>query len=310
MQKTKSQIGILMNKFINVIAWITLLSCKHESTNCIYKYDIQIHNCIIENFDSIYTLSEEDSIIKYEKSIGSIIVFYNHSNDNELFDFHKDSLLNPKDRYVDGSTMLNNICIHCFLGERINTRIVSLRTQNHPYIKEVAVYGMGDYGNEWSSRTYFYYRNRVLDQLIPENLLAQYKKDTFSIYEFWCYRDQLLNALDHYHGIDSTFEKPNKKQRLILERNINYINECLKENFTGTDDDYTWLKENNEKMITYEWVTSNHMPFKNRLEVNTFWYNSNINKYINAGRISSPKDIYMELRLTYRKDYVDQIIYK
>ncbi|MDB5226215.1 MAG: hypothetical protein JWN78_408 [Bacteroidota bacterium] len=299
---------------------ILFLCCNcNTKYKCNHKYSLKIKNFVFDNsagnkFDSTSYHIRYDSVIAFEKSLGSTIVFNRFSKDTFLYDFYKDSLLNPLDRYTDGTLKTTDYCNDCFFGEFFKTVLVAIRPQQHPFIKEVVVYA-DDFNNTY--QTYYYYQNSILDKLIPPKILAQYQKDTFNIDEFWCFRDQLLEALDKYHGVGEQItrsydsKKPKgKKKRILQNEGYNYIDFIFRENFTGTEADYKWLKKNRKNMRCYSWLTATPEPDLNKLYVNTYWYKTDLNGNINAGAISSPKDIYLKLVLTYRKDYVNQIIYK
>lgn len=308
------------NKLLSYLTLIIIVySCKENKSD---KYNCNVKNkyIVYNYYDSLLsqdTSNEQwlDRVNNYEKSIGSTILFDIHSNNITDFNPYKDSLLNEKDRAYRERNTSTDFCGGCFLGFGIRTYIVALRPQVHPFIKEIAIYG-GDFSinNEYGYSTYYYYRNRTLDQLIPPKIYAQYQKDSFSIDEFWCYRDQLLEALDEYHGVGEPKtrcyvenEKPKgKKERFIYNRDMNIITDIIRQNFSGTDEDYKWLKQNKSKMKCYGWYTAFGQPYTNKLYINTFWYDN----YFGTKSTSSSKDVYMQLQLTYRKDYVDKIIYK
>lgn len=298
------------------------IECTDNSVVTIHQYIDTISGTDVEYSDNDFF----NNITRYEKSIGSVMLFIDNSKDTSCFSPFKDILLNPPDKWNDGTpkTLGSDRCFDCFLGHGLHTYIVALRPQIHPFIKEIAIYGYNDYGDEYSYCTYYYYRNRTLDQLIPRNILAQYQKDSFNIDEFWCFRDQLLEALDKYHGVgepakiayDDGEKRAKKKERFIEREDMCFIdNIVVRENFTGTDEDYNWFKKNRKEMKCYGWYTVFPQPFVNKLYVNSFNYDTDMVSEsgeigINAGTISSPKDMYLQLQLTYRKDYIDEIIYK
>lgn len=313
-----------MNKIITLFVFSIFvlfdISCK-QSTNykCTKKYNLEIKQ-YTDSLLNIKTTDEEfiKDIMDFERSIGSTILYCRNSEDTSLFNQYKDSLLNPEDKYEDGRD--KNSCVSCFFGENSKTIVVAIRPQKHSFIKELAVYAL-NFDNIY--KTYYYYRNHTLDKLLPQNILVQYQKDSFNINEFWCYREQLLDVLDKYHGVDSPItrsynadSKPKgNKERYLEDRSYDYIDQMNKENFTGTNEDYKWLYDNRKKMRYISWITAMYQPYENKLYTGTFWYNTDLytkdeGVYYNAGSISSPKDIYIELDLTYRKEFVDQIIYK
>ena len=284
--------------YVSIFVILSVLSCtsnkKYTCDNC---YNIVIHSLK----DSLPLSSDvrHKDIIKYEKSLGSVILFDNNSSDTNLYNTYKDSLLNPIDKNIDGKPLKNNYCFDCFFGERDKTNIVAIRPQQHPYIKEVVIYG-DNYDKTY--KTYYYYQNKILDRLIPNNILSKYKKDTFNLREFWCFRDQLLQKLDSFYKVNDPVVRSEIKDTAWKKnsRVVNYKSDLQikRNNFNGTDEEYKWIQENQDEIISYYWYSHVNNTGNDKLFIGEFW-NSSYDKHGYTKERSTPSDIYLMIEMSY-----------
>lgn len=199
------QNGNLITRKSSLLLIIVLMLCScDEKLECDVSNEINLNTFIIK-VDRTLACNESlnielDSIIKFEKSIGATILFNNFSEDSLFNNNFYQELLNTKrkgekkflkpgyysfgkryKKFLSSSTKFDSN-----YESSILTHLVSLRPQNHSFLKEVAVYGA-----DTEYQTFYFINNKVLDALIPPELSKNYSKE-FKVEDFWCFKTTTL----------------------------------------------------------------------------------------------------------------------
>jgi len=137
----------------------------------------------------------------------------------------------------------DSIISHSWGGYGSDDTVYFIRPKAHPFLKEVVCYWPPGFIGK--AITKYYYRDNILDSLIPEDILKQYENDTFNLEEFICFKESLLFTNDRYYNVGKKCFSDGSKKFIPCRRETeqNDFWDCFPKK-------YHWLKKH---MKYYEW---------------------------------------------------------
>jgi len=209
----------VLTKFIQLMGLIGVINVTLTLTGCIEKATscseiVDVHYC-----DTCQTSFKQ--IFNYERQIGSIPI---------------DLKMNEEERFIYIARVWHR-------GGGEYPVYMFIRPKNHPFLKEVVAYFTWGFKE---SVTKYYYREDVLDSLLPPETLKQYDNDTFNLQDFLCFKERLLFTNDDYYKVGKKCYHQAQGKNIRCKREINKTYKMTE----SLGEKYDWLQKHTKY---YQW---------------------------------------------------------